>query len=144
MTLVRRPQTIFPAWFDDFCNREVFNADFAKGLNVPAVNIRETSDAYAVEVAAPGLSKEDFKIQVENGMLTISSQKEQKAEVNDEKGKYTRKEFSYSSFSRTFTLPEKTVDTEKIGAKYADGILFITIPKKDEVKVKSPKMIQIA
>lgn len=107
-------------WFDD--NR------WNKMLTVPAVNITESPDHYKVVLAVPGMTKEDFKIAVEGNMLTISSEKEQSNEENLKT--YTRKEYNYSSFSRSFTLPDE-VNKEKIGASYTDGLLSIVLPRKE-------------
>jgi HSP20 family protein len=99
--------------------------------NIPAVNVKESENAFAIEVAAPGLKKEDFKISLHENRLTISAkQEESSAEKTD---KYTRQEFNYTSFQRTFTLP-KNVDGEKIEATYTDGILHVGLPKKEELK----------
>jgi len=120
-------------WFDD----RVFPA---RVMNVPAVNITEQKDQYLVSLAAPGLKKEDFKIDVEGNMLTISSEKEVNKEEKDKK--FTRREYSYSSFSRTFTLPEQIVK-EKIEAKYEDGLLKISLPRKEEAKNPIAKQIAV-
>ncbi|MDR3697409.1 Hsp20/alpha crystallin family protein [Mucilaginibacter sp.] len=125
---------------EDFWNTDkFFNQPFFNGEVLPAVNIRETKNHYELEVAAPGFKKEDFKITTENGLLTISA--ETTAEKNEEKENYTRKEFSCSSFMRTFTLPENVVEGD-ITAKYRDGLLDIELKKsgkslvaKKEVKV---------
>jgi HSP20 family protein len=109
--------------------------------STPAVNIAEGSDAYTIEVAAPGLAKNDFKVNLDHNVLTISSSKENKKEEKD--GNYTRQEFSYSTFSRSFTLPE-SVENEKISASYKEGILYVSIPKKEEAKVKPAREIAIA
>jgi HSP20 family protein len=97
--------------------------------NVPAVNIRETNEAFDVEMAAPGMSKNDFKIQLEGNTLTISSEKRNE---NLEKGSenYSRREFSYESFCRMFTLPKDVVDSENIKARYEDGVLKLRVPKR--------------
>lgn len=117
-----------------------FGRDIA--ISTPAVNIRETKDAYMVEVAAPGLNKEDFKLNLDNNLLTISAEKEKKSEESKEK--FTRKEFSYTSFQRSFTLPE-TAESEKIEARYENGILTIRIPKKEiAVSKTSAKEIKIS
>jgi HSP20 family protein len=100
-------------------------------VNVPAVNITERKDDYLVSLAAPGLKKEDFKIDVEGNLLTISSEKEEENEEKEEK--YTRQEYSYSSFERSFTLPNE-VDKDKIDAHYQDGVLELVLPKKEEAK----------
>ncbi len=107
---------------------------------LPAVNIKESKEDYQVEVAAPGMNKDDFKIELENNFLVISSEKEDKKE---EEGKeFTRREFSYQSFKRSFSLP-KTIEDSKIKANYKDGVLKITLPKKEEAKEKPKKLITI-
>jgi HSP20 family protein len=98
---------------------------------VPAVNITETKDEYILSLAAPGMKKDDFNIDVTGNMITISSEKEQKSEVKDEL--YTRKEYNYTAFSRNFTLPDE-VNRERIDARYEDGILKLSLPKKEEAK----------
>ena len=106
----------------------------------PAVNVAENKDSFRIEVAAPGLSKDDFKINVENDVLTISSVKQEEKEENTEK--YFRKEFNYESFSRSFTLTD-LVEADKITATYKDGILNVLVPKK-EVKVVPVREIAIS
>jgi HSP20 family protein len=113
------------------------------GSNVPAVNIREDDDKYALEVAAPGMRKEDFRVVLEDGMLTVSTERKQENEAKDGQGQYTKREFSYHSFSRSFRLPA-SCEQEHIQARYADGVLHLEIPKKEEVKRKAPRQIQIA
>ena len=98
---------------------------------MPSVNITENGNHYNVSLAAPGLKKDDFKIHIDGNMLTISSEKEEKKEEKDEK--YTRKEYNYSSFSRSFTLPED-VKQDGIDAKYEDGILTLKLPRKEDAK----------
>jgi HSP20 family protein len=138
----------FPSIFDDLFSRDFFDSatmNFLKtGNTVPAVNIKETDDAFQLEVAAPGMAKEDFKIEVDNNILSVSSEKQTQKEEKDEKGNYTRKEFSYQSFKRSFTLPDRIVDIDKVTAQYTDGILHITVPKKEEIKPKPAKKIEIA
>jgi len=123
-----------PALFEDFFRPWDNFMDFrgwGKMMNVPAVNIEDTPDAYKLSLAVPGLKKSDFNIDLEGDMITISSEKEESKEEKD--SKYTRKEYSYSSFSRSFTLPE-AVNREKIDAVYEDGVLRVMLPKKEEVK----------
>lgn len=133
----------FPTLFGNVFGKD-FNELFAPAnltnYGVPAVNIVEGESGFRLEVAAPGLKKEDFKINLENNVLSISAQKEQKTEENTEK--YTRKEFSFNSFRRSFTLPN-TIDGEKIVATYTDGVLNVELPKKEEAK-KTPRLIEIA
>ena len=122
-----------------------FESDFVDYFNRrgsdPAANIIEHPDSFELNLAAPGLKKDDFKISLDNSILTISSELED--EKHDEGRNYTRKEYFYGSFSRSFTLP-KTVNTDKIKAEYTDGILKVVLPKKDEAKVELKKEIKIS
>jgi HSP20 family protein len=138
-----RSRNTWPSLVEEFFNGEAFPKFFDADTqhSVPAVNIAENKDEYRIEVAAPGLNKEDFRINLENNVLTVSSEKEEKREEKDEK--YMRKEFSYFSFNRSFTLP-MTVDSEKIKATQKDGILQILIPKKEEARVKPMREIKIS
>ncbi len=130
---------VFSRFFEDFFNDEPFFP--SSWMNrVPAVNILENKDSFSVELAAPGLNKNDFKINLENNLLTIECSKEDKKEEKDER--FTRREFCYSSFQRSFTLPN-TIDTNKIDAKYEDGVLKINLPKKEEAKEKPARQISI-
>ena len=148
MSIIKRNRNSFsaiPALVDDFLGRELFNWDNSNfpstQTTVPAVNIKETEDSFGVEVAAPGLEKKDFKIQLENNLLTISSQKESHEE-NQHEG-YSRREFSYQSFQRSFVLPKDVVNDEGIVARYENGLLQLVIPKKEEAKQKGPRLIEI-
>ena len=107
--------------------------------NTPAVNVKEEDNAFQIEVAVPGLKKEDFKLSLHENRLTISAKQEGKTEEKTEK--YSRQEFNYTSFQRTFTLP-KNVDGEKINASYTDGILYVGLPKKEESK-QAVKQIEV-
>ena len=135
-----------PAFFDDFFNRDLFDWRLSNysntGTSMPAVNIRETPEAFEVEMAAPGMSKSDFKVELEGNNLLISSEKREENE-NKEGENYSRREFSYQSFSRMFTLPKDVVDSENIVAKYEDGVLRLQIPKKEDAKLKPPRVIEI-
>jgi len=129
---------MFPTVFEDFFKpwNEWFDdkSFFGKIMKVPAVNVTETKEFFMVSLAVPGLKKNDFKIDIEGNMLTISSEKEEEKEEKEEKDlKFTRKEYNYSSFSRSFTLPEE-IKREKITAIYEDGILKLTLPKSEEFK----------
>jgi HSP20 family protein len=132
-----------PKHINGFFGNNLVNELYAPAFSgtVPAVNVAESKEGFKIEVAAPGLQKADFKLNLEKNQLTISAQKEQKEDEATEK--YTRKEFKYSSFQRTFTLPN-TVDGEKIAATYADGILSIALPKREEAKEKPAREIEIA
>jgi HSP20 family protein len=138
-----RRRSNLPSFVDEFFGDDLFNRFFNENENVtvPSVNIKEGKEDYSIEVAAPGFEKKDFKVDLNNNVLEISSEKEIKEESKDEK--VMRREFRYSSFKRTFTLPD-TADTDKIKASYKDGILSINIPKKDEAKVKPVKQISIS
>ena len=136
-----------PMLFDDFFGREFFNWNNSNFSNtsttIPAVNIKETPEHYEVEVAAPGMTKEDFKLELDGNMLTISSERQNQKEENENE-RYSLREFSYQAFQRTFTLQKEVVDVDKIGAKYENGLLRLLIPKKEEAKQKPPRQIQIA
>ena len=138
-----RTRTTWPSLVEEFLKGDLMPNffDVETRYSVPAVNIVENKDDYRIEVAAPGLNKEDFKVNLENNVLTVSSEKEEKREDNDER--IMRREFSYASFERSFTLPV-TVDADKIKATHKDGILQITIPKKEEAKQKPMRQIKVA
>ena len=150
MTIVKRnghPQNTFPALFNDFFNSNMFDwgeSNFSNtGTTIPAINIKETNEAFEVEMAAPGMKKNDFKIELEGNLLTISSETSNQTEEK-EGDRYSRREFSYLSFQRSFTLAKDVLDAEKIKAKYENGILHLSIPKKEEAKQKLPRLIQIS
>jgi len=113
----------------------------ARGTTVPAVNISDNENDFTVEMAAPGMKKSDFNINLDHNVLTISSEQKEEKEQKDKH--FTKKEFSYRSFERSFTLPE-AVDQEKISAKYIDGVLKVVLPKKEEAKVKPSKLIKVS
>lgn len=141
----RNPVDVMPGFsnlVDNFFGRDLsdFLQDDFKG-SIPAVNIKEEANTFQIEVAAPGLNKENFDIKVDDKVLTISGNKEESKEEKDEK--FNRKEFSYTSFQRSFHLPEM-VDAEKIEAHYKDGILQISVPKREEAKMKEAKRISIS
>jgi len=131
-------------WLDDIFNRDlpsVFTSNFNTGVSLPKVNIKETADNYVIEMAVPGLKKSDFKLDLDHHVLSISTEKKETHE--EQEANYTRKEFGYSAFKRTFTLPE-TVNDDKISANYQDGILNILLPKKEEAKQKPARQIKIS
>jgi HSP20 family protein len=134
----------FSSWFDNFFENNLgteFLSNFNTGITLPAVNIKETSENFILELAIPGMKKSDFTIDVENKVLSIAS--EVKRENEDTNDSYTRREFGYSSFKRTFTLPD-SVESDKVKATYTDGILMVTLPKREEAKQKPPKRIEIS
>lgn len=142
MLPILKNRDFFPSIVDEFFGRDFLPGmfEFQTGINMPSVNIVEGKDDFRIEVAAPGLEKNDFKINLENNVLTISSEKEDTNEQKEER--YMRREFSYSSFRRSFSLPG-TVEADKIAANHSNGVLNITIPKKEEAKVKPAKQIEI-
>jgi HSP20 family protein len=147
MTLLRRQQPSWPSLFEDAFFKDFFDAAPKSFGNVtksvPAVNVKETDTAFKVEVAAPGVKKEDFRINVEEDMLTISTEAQQEHEEKDKEGRYTKREFSYQSFSRSFSLNPDHVDVEHISANYEDGILHLNIPKKTKEELKVKKSIEV-
>lgn len=130
-----------PSIWNDLFEREFFPTPKLEDFSMPAVNVRETEDSHIMELAVPGMKKSDFKVELDNDTLVISAEKKNEQEEN-EKG-YTRKEFNYSSFRRSFSLPN-TVESDKIDASYKDGLLTITIPKKEEAKQKPARLIKIS
>ncbi|MCU4157172.1 Hsp20/alpha crystallin family protein [Carboxylicivirga sp. A043] len=145
MTLVRfnnrYPQS--GSLLNHFFGNEFLNdSNFLKGgqyFNTPKVNIKETDEAFAIEVAAPGFDKKDFNIELDNNILTIEAAKETKKEEKQ----YSHYEFNYGSFKRSFTLPKDKLKESKIEAKYENGILNIALPKKEEAKPKPKRLIDI-
>lgn len=149
MTLVKRNGSLLnslPVLFDDFFNRDLSNwenSNFSDtNTTIPAVNIKETPEHYEVEVAAPGMAKKDFRVELDGNTLTINSEKRNQRE-GTEAERYFRKEFSYQSFQRTFNLQKNVVDLDKIEAKYDNGLLHLVIPKKEEAKQKPVRQIEI-
>lgn len=138
MTLVKRKNL-----FTDFFENENFFDTFSKEWvnRIPSVNITENGKEFKIELGAPGLKKDDFKIDIDNSTLTISAEKEDEHKEKNEH--FTKKEFSYSSFSRSFILPE-TVDKNQVKAKYEDGLLKIHISKKEEAKQDQKKLIKVS
>jgi HSP20 family protein len=150
MTLVKRNGNVsnytMPSILNDFFNRDLFNwgsDSLNTGSSLPKVNIKETAETFEVEMAAPGMEKKDFKIELDGNMLSISSEKQNEQQQNEGEN-YNRREFSYQSFYRTFHLPKDVVDADKIKAKYENGLLCLTIPKKEEAKQKPARLIDIS
>lgn len=150
MSIIKRNRELmrgFPTFFNDpfirdFWNWGTENTSYT-GTTVPAVNIKEDANNFMVEMAAPGMNKEDFKVELDGNILTITSEKEEEHEER-EGDRYSRKEFSYQAFTRTFNLPKDVVDADNIEARYDQGVLYLVIPKKEEAKQKPPRMINIA
>jgi len=110
--------------------------------SLPAVNIEEKEDSFVLELAAPGKKREDFNIELDNELLTISSETKEENKSEDKDRNFTRREFSYTSFKRSFTLPE-TVDFSKIDATYSEGVLYVNLPKREEAKKQPKRLIEI-
>ena len=140
--LARINRRYVPAYWDDFFNDRFFNqvSNMNGRENTPAVNVSEDDKVYSIEVAAPGLSRKDFNLEIENDVLTISSENKESKEEN--KSNFLRREFNYQSFKRSFQLPD-TVDQEHISATHEDGILKLTLPKKEELVQKAYRQIEI-
>ncbi|MGB5665673.1 MAG: Hsp20/alpha crystallin family protein [Maribacter sp.] len=141
MSIIKRNDVLFPSLMS-----ELFKPDWFGGLenyktDVPAVNIKENEKDFELELAVPGRKKEDFNIEIDENVLTISSESKTEENVMDEN--YTRREFGYSSFKRAFTLPE-TIDEGKIKATYVDGLLKFTLPKKKEALPKPKRLIELS
>jgi HSP20 family protein len=140
---VDKPRTSWPTLFDSGWMEKFINApldeflNFGKVMNVPAVNVNETTKEFNLTIAAPGLEKKDFKVDAFDDMLTISAEKE-KEEKEEKSGRYNRREYNYTSWSRSFSLPENC-DTGKINAEYKNGELRIVIPKRE---IKEPKKVK--
>ena len=149
MSIIKR-NNYYPAMnslFDDLFAKDLMNWGLSNNsttnTTIPAVNIRETKDNFEVELAAPGMKKEDFKVELDGNQLTISSERSTNEEHTEE-NRYTKREFSYQSFQRTFQLPKDVVDAERIEARYVNGLLQLIVPKKEEAKQRPPRTIQIS
>ncbi|MCD4696845.1 MAG: Hsp20/alpha crystallin family protein [Bacteroidales bacterium] len=142
MLPVLRKKSFYPT-YNSFLDDNLFSSFFSDGADysTPAVNIKENKNGFEIEVAAPGLNKEDINIKIEKNILTISSETENNNENKDDF--FTRKEFSFKSFSRSFSVPE-AVDIDKIKANHKNGILHVELPKLEEAKLKQSKTIKIS
>jgi HSP20 family protein len=132
-----------PDLFDDFITRDFFTPSFSNtGVSTPAVNIIETNEDFRIEMVAPGMKKKDFNIALQDNVLTISYDHEDNREGERHNCQYNTHEYNYHSFARSFSLPD-SIETEKIKAMYEDGILTLTIPKKEEARTKPAKQIMV-
>lgn len=130
-------------FFDDIFTKEFFNKKVETGTTIPAANITESKDKYSVELAVPGIKKEDIQLNLDGNILYISSETKSEKSENDTEGKVTRKEYSFSSFKRGFNLPDN-IEQDKISAKYDSGILKIEIPKKEIHIQEANRKIEIS
>ena len=140
--LARINRSYVPAYWDDFFNDNFFNQSNSKNSNEnrPAVNVAENDVGYTIEVAAPGIDRKAFNLEIENDVLTISTEKKDSKE--EQKQNYLRREFNYQSFKRSFQLPE-TIDQEQINASHNACILTLILPKKEEVVQEAPRQIEV-
>ena len=140
MTIIRRSSNWLPSVFNDFLGNEWMQSN---SKSSPAINIQRNDSGFTVEVAAPGMTKEDCNVRVEEeNNLVISFEKKSETEDKDKKGTYLRREFSYTQFQRTMLLPDN-VDKEKISAKVENGVLTVEIPTVNEEKVPNSRLIEI-
>ncbi len=140
MSLVRRNNMLFPSLMSDFFKPDWFGGMERFESTLPAVNIKEDETGFELDFAIPGQKKEDFNVEIDDHVLTVSMETRTEDETKEEN--FTRKEFSYQSFKRSFTLPE-TIDEDKIEASYKEGILKFRLPKKDEALPKPKRTIAI-
>lgn len=141
MSLIHFKNSALPGLVNGFFNRDTSDLfDSSVGQMLPAVNIADKADMFEIEVAAPGLKKEGFQVNLNQTVLSIGYAEEPSTEEQNEK--YTRREFRFRSFKRTFNLPQ-TIDVERISASYIDGILRLQLPKREEAKPKPERMIEI-
>ena len=143
MNLVKRSAVNFPSILDELLKPDWLGGTQSFNATIPAVNVKENDTRFELELAVPGKTKDDFNIEIDRNVLTISSEFKNENEEIDGEGRYTLKEFSYSSFRRSFTLPE-TVNAENINAFYENGVLNVMLPKKEEALPKPKRLIEIA
>jgi HSP20 family protein len=129
--------------FDRFFGNDLLGILNTDAVTIPAINITEEKDSYKIEMAVPGLKKEDFDVNVEGNLMTISCEKESETKEGKNESNYSRKEYNYSSFSRSFTLPENA-DPASVNAKYVDGILNLVIKKKGDGQKTSAQKIKVS
>jgi len=139
MNLIRKQTPFITSLFDDYVNQD-WDFKVSSSAGTPAVNIKELDNQFEIDLAVPGKKKSDFEIEVEEGLLSISSS--MKEDQVTEKAKFTRREFSYNSFKRTFTIPD-SVDPSNIEAHYSEGVLKLSLPKRKEALPQPKKLIKI-
>jgi len=144
MTLVRY-NNWFPKFFDDNFVKEL-DQWFGNqpGSSLPAVNVKEDEHAYQLEVAVPGMNKDDFRVELDHDVLRIAAHREEKNEDKDQQGKYTRREFRSRSFQRSFRLPENGIKSDQIEARYENGVLYLNLPKQEALKPQAARAIEVA
>lgn len=144
MTLVKRKDSLFPGIWSNFFENEWLDIPSANqlGSSMPAVNILDAGENYEIQIAAPGMKKDQFNVTLDDGLLTVSTEQVDENQITNQQGRYTHREFNYFSFKRSFNLPE-TVDRENVSANYQDGVLTVFIPKFEQGKKKQMKMIEV-
>ncbi len=140
MSLVRKNNVLFPSLLNEFLRPDWFGGMENFSSTVPAVNIKDNEKDFEIELAVPGMKKGDFNIEVDENVLTISAEAKTSKDLSEEN--FTRREFSYTSFKRAFTLPE-TIDEDKIVASYENGVLKFKLPKREEALPKPKRLISI-
>ena len=141
MNLIKRNSTFdFPLFMDDFLKPDWFGGQHQAANNLPSVNIEDLETEFRIDFAVPGMKREDFAIEIDNNELSISSKTNSENETKTEN--YTRREFNFQSFKRVFTLP-KSVNVDGIQANYVDGLLKVTLPKKEEALPKPKRVVEI-
>jgi len=143
MELMTRKNAWLPSLLEDIFDEKLTESGFNTMKSLPAVNIEEQEDKYVLELAAPGKTKKDFDIELDNDLLTISSEIKEEHKTEDKDKDFTRREFSYESFRRSFTLPD-SVDTSKVKANYKNGVLLVDLPKREEAKKQPKRLIDIS
>ncbi|NAS32664.1 Hsp20 family protein [Flavobacteriaceae bacterium R38] len=143
MSLVKKNNVWFPSIFDEFLNPDWLGGVQNNEFNGPAVNIKESDTDFTLELLAPGRTKEDFNIEVNKAVLTISSEQKTESEKKDITGNYTRKEFEFKSFKRSFKLPQ-TIEEGEINGSYDSGVLTLKLPKRKEALPKPKRLIEIS
>ena len=141
--MTRTKNQWLPSLLEDIFDDKLTESGFNTAKSLPAVNIEEQEDKYVLELAAPGKSKKDFNIELDNDLLTISSEIKEEHKSEDKNRNFTRREFSYESFRRSFTLPD-SVDTTKVKANYKNGVLLVDLPKREEAKKQPKRLIDIS
>lgn len=143
MNLIKRGNSFdFPLFMDDFLKPDWFGGQNQVMQNLPSVNIEDLDTEFRIDVAVPGMNREDFSIEIDNNQLTISSKSNSEKEEKFENGNFTRREFNFTAFKRVFTLP-RSVNIDKINANYENGLLKVTLPKKEEALPKPKRLIEI-
>ncbi len=143
MNLIKKSNNFdFPLFMDDFLKPDWYGGQNQIMQHLPSVNIEDLETEFRIDFAVPGMKKEDFNIEIENNQLTISSKSNSETEEKSENGNYTRREFNFTAFKRVFTLP-KSVNIDDINANYENGLLKVTLPKKEEALPKPKRLIEI-